>query len=80
MTHLVPATLVRDAVERVALSARPNAPVLQEEDHSPKDPHGFTATRLAFAASLHRMANRLAPSAVPGHGQPITSSPLPRTE
>ena len=36
MTYLVPATLVREAVERVALSALPHAPVLQDGDRGPR--------------------------------------------
>jgi len=47
MSHLVPSTLVREAVERVALSARPNAPILRE-DHSPNRLHRFASTRPAL--------------------------------
>jgi hypothetical protein len=47
MSQLIPAALVRDAVERVALSARPHAPIRHDREHSPSALYTFIGTRLA---------------------------------
>ena len=55
MTHLVPATQVRAAVERVALSARPNAPVRPEPDCAPSRPHAIAHTRSVLWSAARKL-------------------------
>lgn len=58
MTHLVPATQVRAAVERVALSARPNAPVRPEPDCAPSRPHAIAHTRSVLWSAARKLRER----------------------
>jgi hypothetical protein len=58
MTHLVPAAQVRASVERVALSARPNAPVRPEPDCAPSRPHAIAHTRSAARKLRERRLRR----------------------
>jgi hypothetical protein len=57
MTHLIPATLVRDAMQRVALSALPNAPVL-EDRRSPKATRRLLGARLTLWRNVHDLSHR----------------------
>jgi hypothetical protein len=57
MTYLTRATLVRDAVERAALNARP-APIPHERNHSPNALTRFARARLGLHTAMRELSER----------------------
>jgi len=65
MNEYIAFTTGVDATRSVALSARPNAPVVAEADHPAGRSRTWTAARLhAFAQATHHLANRVDPVCV----------------
>lgn len=54
MTYLTRSALVRDAVERAALNARPDVPIPYERNHSPSGLTRFVRARLALRTAVRR--------------------------